>query len=88
MSFDEHRNVTEHLHRTARYHRAHLHSALLENVPMESISLNKKLKSVRVDDDGVDVFFEDGSSVRADMVLGADGIRSVCDALQRLGNGN
>lgn len=74
--------MTEHFHRTARYHRAHLHSALLANVPMESISLDKKLKSAAVDDDGVDVFFEDGTSVRADIILGADGIRSVSDVLR------
>lgn len=54
-----------------------MHSALLEKVPIKHISLGKRLKNITADEDGVDVFFEDGSSARADIVLGSDGIRSV-----------
>jgi salicylate hydroxylase len=74
---DEHENVTEYLHRTARYHRAHLHQALLENVPEDLIHLGKKLVAANVDAQGVDLEFEDGTSATADLVLGADGLHSV-----------
>ncbi len=79
---DEHENVTEHLHRTARYHRAHLHQALLENAPKNIIHLGKKLLTAEVDVDGVSLGFEDGTSVKADLVLGADGLRSVSYSLR------
>ncbi|RDW73566.1 hypothetical protein BP6252_07473 [Coleophoma cylindrospora] len=74
---DLHDNVTEYLHRTARYHRGHLHQALLENVPREIIHLDKKLIAAKADpQDGVVLQFLDGSVVTADILLGADGLRS------------
>jgi salicylate hydroxylase len=75
---DMHENVTEYLHRTARYHRAHLHQALLENVPRDTIHLKKQIISVDVkSQDGVVLEFQDGTVVTADLLLGADGLRSV-----------
>ena len=75
---DVHESVTEHLHQTARYHRGHLHQALLENVPRDIIYLQKKLVSANVDPQkGVKLTFEDGTLATADILLGADGLRSV-----------
>jgi len=75
---DTHDNVTEYLHQTARYHRAHLQQALLENVARDIIHLRKKLVSVDVDPKaGVTLEFEDGTIATADVLLGADGLRSV-----------
>jgi len=73
-----HEDVTEHLHQTARYHRAHLHQALLENLPRNIIRLRKKLVSTKVDpQEGVTLEFEDGTIATADILLGADGLHSV-----------
>jgi 2-polyprenyl-6-methoxyphenol hydroxylase-like FAD-dependent oxidoreductase len=74
---DFHDNVTEHTHQTARYLRAHLQEALLKNLPIDVIHLGKKFRSVEVDSEGVRVSFQDGSMARADIFLGADGLRSV-----------
>jgi salicylate hydroxylase len=78
IGMDTHDNVTEYLHQTARYHRGHLHQALLENVPRDIIYLQKKLVSADVDTEmGVTLEFEDGTIATADVLLGADGLRSV-----------
>lgn len=78
IGMDVHENVTEYLHRTARYHRAHLHQALLENVPRDIIHLKKKLVSAKANpNDGVVLEFQDETIVTADILLGADGLRSV-----------
>jgi salicylate hydroxylase len=79
---DVHETVTEYLHRTARYHRAHLHQALLKNVPRDIIHLNKQILSVDAGMGGdspetATLEFQDGTIVAADIVLGADGLRSV-----------
>jgi len=74
---DLHENVTEYFHRTARYHRAHLHQALLEHVPRDTIHLKMQIVSVDVESqDGVVLEFQDGTTVTADLLLGADGLRS------------
>ena len=80
MSIDTHTNVPNPRHHTTRFHRGHLHSALLEHVPRESIHLGKRIELAEVDQDGVSLYFEDGSSAHGDILIGADGIRSVCDA--------
>jgi salicylate hydroxylase len=77
LATDHHENVTEHLHHTARYYRAHLQEALLEHVPREIIHLRKRFVSLESDSEGVTVSFEDGTEARADILLGADGLRSV-----------
>jgi salicylate hydroxylase len=71
-------DVEEHLHRTARFHRGHLHGALLRHVPREIIHLDKKLVSAEPNsEEGVTMTFRDGTVVTADLLVGADGIRSV-----------
>lgn len=79
IGMDAHENVTEYLHQTARYHRGHLHQALLRNVPADIIHLGKRLTAARTDpDQGVVLEFEDGTNVITDILLGADGLHSVC----------
>ncbi|PBP18039.1 salicylate 1-monooxygenase [Diplocarpon rosae] len=74
---DFYENVSDPLHYTARFHRGHLQQALLKHVPRDSIHLKKKLVSATVDfQDGVQMRFQDGSFSRADILIGADGIRS------------
>lgn len=77
LGTDHHDNVTEHLHHTARYYRAHLQEGLLKHVPKELVHLGKRFHSVQSNSDGVAVTFEDGTTVTADILLGADGLRSV-----------
>lgn len=77
MSIDTHANVPDPRHHTTRFHRGHVHSALLEHVPPEKIHLNKKIKRAEASQDGVALYFEDGSSAHGDILIGADGIRSV-----------
>ncbi|WYZ36211.1 hypothetical protein EsH8_XI_000094 [Colletotrichum jinshuiense] len=61
-----------------RVRRTRLQSALLDRVPEGIIQLGKRLKSLDdLKDGGVGLKFEDGTSVTADMLVGADGIRSV-----------
>ncbi len=65
-------------------HRAHLHEALLQRTPPGMLHLGRRLLRVEEDDDGVTLAFEDGSTHRADVVVGADGIHSaVREALVR-----
>ncbi|KAI1611374.1 salicylate hydroxylase [Exophiala viscosa] len=61
-----------------RVRRTRLQSALISKVPPGVIQLNKKLASL--DDlgaEGVRLTFQDGTNATADLVVGADGIRSV-----------
>jgi hypothetical protein len=60
-----------------RVRRTRLQSALVETVPPGMIHLKKALKSLVDLGDSVQLNFEDGSEVHADLVVGADGIRSV-----------
>ncbi|KAL2803127.1 hypothetical protein BJX63DRAFT_425535 [Aspergillus granulosus] len=76
ISVDTHRNVADPRHHTTRFHRGHLHSALLEHVPQESIHLGKKLVRAEATQTGVSLHFKDGSSVHGDILIGADGIKS------------
>lgn len=41
------------------------------------IQWGKRVKRIEHDDDGVAVFFEDGTSAIGDILIGADGIKSV-----------
>jgi salicylate hydroxylase len=75
---DFYENVSEPLHYTARFHRGHLQQALLKHIPHDTIHLKKKLVSATVHPrDGVKMQFQDGSTAIADILIGADGIRSV-----------
>jgi salicylate hydroxylase/6-hydroxynicotinate 3-monooxygenase len=58
-------------------HRADLHEALASIVPADVIQRSKKLIDFRQDGDGVYMFFADGSSARADMMIAADGVHSM-----------
>ena len=60
-----------------RVRRTRLQSALVETVPPGTIHLKKALKSLVDLGDSVQLTFEDGSEVHADLVVGEDGIRSV-----------
>lgn len=77
ISVDTHKDVPDPRHHTTRFHRGHLHAALLEHVPRESIHLGKKINYAEVDHDGVSLHFEDGTCAFGHILIGADGIRSV-----------
>ncbi|CAK7213091.1 hypothetical protein SCUCBS95973_001683 [Sporothrix curviconia] len=77
LACDAHRAVTESQHATARFHRAHLHAALLVHVPLDTIHLGKKTARIDVSgEDGLVLHFADGTSAHADLLIGADGIHS------------
>ncbi|KKA20452.1 Monooxygenase [Rasamsonia emersonii CBS 393.64] len=60
-----------------RVRRTRLQSALRKQVPPGIIHLSKRLTSLEnLPDGGVRLFFADGTEATADMVVGADGIRS------------
>lgn len=77
LSIDYNHNVPDRRHQFARMHRASLQKALLKNLPPSILHTGKKVSTVRTNDDGATVDFEDGTSVTADLVIGADGIKSV-----------
>lgn len=61
------------------FHRADLHRILLEAVLREkpdAISLGKAFESMTASADAVDIRFEDGTTNRASILIGADGIHS------------
>ncbi|MFE4534698.1 FAD-dependent monooxygenase [Streptomyces scopuliridis] len=58
-------------------HRADLHRALLSEVEADQLHLGSRCVRVEEYDDGVRLHFADGSAHEADVVVGADGIRSV-----------
>ncbi|MQA79844.1 MAG: NAD(P)-binding protein [Streptosporangiales bacterium] len=57
-------------------HRADLHRGLLERLPERIVHLGRRCVAVREGVDEVELEFSDGSSVTADLVIGADGIHS------------
>lgn len=57
-------------------HRADLHAALASVVPAEAVRLNARVTGITQDPAGVTLRFADGSEVRADVVIGADGVHS------------
>jgi len=58
-------------------HRADLHAAIAGIVPSEVVHLGMKLAAIDQGPQGVDLRFTDGTSVRADAVIGADGVHSL-----------
>ena len=65
-----------------RVRRTRLQSALKAKVPEGIIKLNKRLASLEdLEDNGVKLNFEDGTEAVADLVIGGDGIRSVCQSV-------
>jgi salicylate hydroxylase len=57
-------------------HRADLLAALADMFPAERVALGKRAQSITPDAEGVDLRFEDGSSARVGLLIGADGIHS------------
>ncbi|KAB8263022.1 hypothetical protein BDV32DRAFT_146813 [Aspergillus pseudonomiae] len=73
---DDFADVSLRHHETARFHRGHLHAALLEHVPFERIHLGKTVVSADASHDQVTLHFADGTSTQGDVLIGADGIHS------------
>lgn len=62
----------------SRIERYKLQHALLGQIPEDFIKLSKKLETVVESDDGVTITFKDGTAAGPfDLLIGADGIRSV-----------
>lgn len=58
-------------------HRANLQEVLAHHLAPNTLFLNKRLTSIAETDSKVTAFFEDGSSAESDILIGADGLRSV-----------
>ena len=58
-------------------HRADLHAAIAGLVPSDSVQLNMKLKHFDPQPGGVDLHFSNGAVIKADAVIGADGVHSL-----------
>jgi 6-hydroxynicotinate 3-monooxygenase len=58
-------------------HRGDLHAALASTVPSECIRLSHKLVGLDQTAEGVRLSFANGETVRADAVIGADGVHSL-----------
>lgn len=62
---------------TVAIHRGVLQQLLAAQLPPDIILLNKRFAGFRQDDRSVVALFEDGTSLEADFLIGADGIHSV-----------
>ncbi|XMB48974.1 FAD-dependent monooxygenase [Pseudomonas fluorescens] len=58
-------------------HRADLLAALAEVFPLGNVQFAKRAERVAQADDGITLYFKDGSQHRCDVLIGADGIHSV-----------
>jgi salicylate hydroxylase/6-hydroxynicotinate 3-monooxygenase len=58
-------------------HRADLHAAIASVVPQGIVHLGRKLTKLTQQAGDVELEFSDGTQVRADMVVGADGVHSL-----------
>ncbi|PUE29936.1 FAD-dependent monooxygenase [Limnohabitans sp. Jir72] len=69
-----------HGHPYYQVHRVDLHAALMDAVQQldpQALQLGYRAARVQEDGQGAEVFFEDGRQVRADLIIGSDGIKSV-----------
>lgn len=57
-------------------HRADLHKALVNALPPKTIAYNRRCEHVSTHHNGVIAVFSDGISVKADVIIAADGIHS------------
>lgn len=57
--------------------RSVVHEALLEDIPQGTVEWGQKAISVREVEDGVEVEFSDRTMDKADLVIGADGVKSI-----------
>lgn len=64
-------------HATISIHRAALVEVLAGALPPDTIRLGKRCAAVAADAAGVTLRFEDGSEERGDLLIGADGVRSI-----------
>ena len=62
------------------FHRADLHRVLQKHFPADRVRLGVKCTGVRQDAGGATVLLEGGEEVRADAVIGADGVHSAIRA--------
>ncbi|RAP28305.1 hypothetical protein DID76_04620 [Candidatus Marinamargulisbacteria bacterium SCGC AG-414-C22] len=56
--------------------RSDLHHILINNLPKESIYLNHELEGIIEGDESADLIFKGNKTIKADVVVGADGIHS------------
>jgi 2-polyprenyl-6-methoxyphenol hydroxylase-like FAD-dependent oxidoreductase len=73
---DNDRIKEKHKFATVAIHRAALQKILASYIPSENIFLNKTFKSYSQFENKIISHFEDGTSVEADFLIGADGIKS------------
>ena len=59
------------------FHRADLHKVLFDELPQGTVALNHKLSSLHQEESKVSLRFENQLSEEVDLVIGADGIKSI-----------
>ncbi len=64
------------VYQTVAIRRAVLQNILLESLPLDAVITGKKCTQARNISDGAEVFFEDGTSVSGEFLVGADGLHS------------
>jgi len=72
LPFEDKHNV-----KSVAIHRATLHQILLKQISNIPVHHNKKVKSLKQFDGGINLQFEDGTTHQAEVLVGADGIHSV-----------
>jgi len=75
-------------HQTCRLLRPKLQAALLEGADHTRIHVNKKLATISCVSNKIRILFEDGHIDVVDLLVGADGIRSVCLRSFSIGRNN
>ena len=68
---------TRESHLTYPIHRADVHNALASQIPSEHLHLGHRLATVTELENCVEATFENGNKVRAKLLIGADGLRSI-----------